>query len=860
LYNTYHARLAAPDSYHHEKPDIMARFAFLGIAAILTTAALALLVRAEDDPTKPSGGADAAFFDKQVLPILRQHCFKCHGDGKVRGGLRLTSRETLLKGGDSGPAVTPEKPEASRLLQAINYKDGLEMPPDGKLPHEKIDVLTRWVKAGAPWAPAAGKPAETPTAKAGAVTADARNYWAYKPVRRPDVPTVENRGWPRNAIDAFVLVKLQAAGLTPAAPADRVALARRVYYDLLGLPPTPDQVDAFVNDASPDAYEKLVDRLLDSPHYGEKWGRHWLDVVRYAETNGYERDGPKPHAWRYRDYVIDSFNGDKPYDQFIREQIAGDELAPSPTPTGGNPWASAADAIVATGYYRLGLWDDEPADPLQARFDGLDDIVATTAQTFLAMTMNCARCHDHKIDPIPQADYYRLLAFFQDVRPYSNDSNVSTSSTVRDIAPVDVQATYENSLRQREARVTELQAAMKKIEDEAIRKMPAVDQREAEGPQRIRIIQFKLPSYLTSKQKAEYAKLKKELEPLEKKPGPPRTLALAVNNCLVELPATRVMIRGNAHAPGAPVEPAFPTVLGVSAPALPTPATDARSSGRRTVLANWLASADNPLTARVMVNRIWQHHFGRGIVPTPNDFGKFGQLPTHPELLDWLAHEFARSGWSMKRMHKLVMLSSTYRMSSKGDAKALRLDPANALFWRFNMRRLSAEEVRDSFLAVSGRLNPKMAGPSVYPPIPHEVLHGQSMPGHGWGKSSPEEASRRSVYVYVKRSLLVPILSQHDQADTDSSCPVRYTTTVPTQALGMLNGAFANEQAAAFAERLQREANDDVEGQVRRAIRLTTGRTAKDDELRRDVEFVRSAGLKQYCLMLLNANEFVYLD
>jgi hypothetical protein len=301
-------------------------------------------------------------------------------------------------------------------------------------------------------------------------------------------------------------------------------------------------VDAFVNDRSPNAYEKLIDSLLDSPHYGEKWGRHWLDIARYAETNGYERDGPKPFAWRYRDYVIKSFNDDKPYDQFIREQIAGDEQ------TGAAP-----DAIVATGYYRLGLWDDEPADPLQAHYDGLDDIVATTAQTFLAMTINCARCHEHKIDPIPQADYYRLLAFFQDIRRYSPDGNISTSSTVRDITPPEIQATYEKSLRQHEARVTALQAAMKQIEDDAIRKMPAVDQREAEGPQRIRIIEFKLPSYLTDAQKTAYAKLRKELEPLEKKPGPPRTLALAINNCLVQPPPTHVMIRGSAHAPGAEV-------------------------------------------------------------------------------------------------------------------------------------------------------------------------------------------------------------------------------------------------------------------------------------------------------------------
>jgi hypothetical protein len=321
-----------------------------------------------------------------------------------------------------------------------------------------------------------------------------------------------------------------------------------------------------------------------------------------------------------------------------------------------------------------------------------------------------------------------------------------------------------------------------------------------------------------------------------------------------------VLIRGNAHAPGAAVEPGFPTVLGFPDPSTPRPAKEAPSSGRRTVLANWIAAADNPLTARVLMNRLWQHHFGRGIVPTPNDFGKFGQMPTHPELLDWLADEFVRGGWRVKRMHKLLMLSNAYQMSSKSDANALRADPSNTLFWRFNLRRLTAEEVRDSALAISGKLNRKAGGPGVYPPISEEVLHGQSMPGDGWGKSTPEEAARRSVYVHVKRSLLVPILSQHDQADTDSSCPVRYTTTVPTQALGMLNGAFTNEQAAALAERLQRNAPNDVAEQVRRAIRLITGRNPRDEDLRRDSEFIRDVGLQRYCLLLLNTNEFMYLD
>ncbi len=812
-----------------------------------------------EGPKRTFTAREVAFFEKEVLPILKANCFKCHGEGKKRGGLDLTRRAGVLEGGDLGPAVALDRPETSRLLHAINYKGDLEMPPTGKLPQKEIGVLTRWVREGLPWTP--GQDAATskePRHEGGKVTPEARNYWAYRPAKRPDVPAVKGRSWVRNPVDAFLLARLEAKGLAPAPEADRVALVRRATYDLTGLPPTPEEVDAFVSDARPGAWERLVDRLLDSPHYGEKWGRHWLDLVRYAETNGYERDGPKPFAWRFRDYVIKSFNGDKPYDRFIKEQLAGDELD-----------RDDPDCVIATGYYRLGIWDDEPVDPLQARADELDDLVATTAQVFLGMTMNCARCHDHKIDPIPQADYYRLSAFFLDVPHFSDTRSPSSRNNLTDVSPPRERGKYEAELKKRQDRFAELTAAMTKIEDEAIEKMPAEDQRAAEGPERPQVVR-KLRRYFTAEQDEEYARLRAEREGLRRLPQPRGVMALSVNNCLVTPPQAHVLIRGNAHAKGAKVEPGFPAVLGFADPKLPAPGPKARSSGRRTVLAEWIASRDNPATARVMANRLWQHHFGRGIVPTPNDFGKFGEKPTHPELLDWLAAELAEGGWKLKRMHRLIMTSSAYRMSSRGDEKALRADPANDLFWRFNMRRLGAEEVRDAVLAVSGKLNRNGGGPSVYPPLPREVLAGQSMPGSGWGRSSPEEAARRSVYVHVKRSLQVPVLSQHDQADTDSSCPVRYTTTVPTQALGMLNGAFTNEQAALMAERLLKEAPEGIEARVRRAVRLTTGRVPSDDEVKEDAAFVRAAmtkdglserdALKLYCLLALNTNEFVYLD
>jgi hypothetical protein len=830
-------------------------------AAVAAGLALVALVgHAGDPPAAPEkrfAAADLELFEKQVRPILQANCFKCHGEGKVRGGLRLTSREAVLKGGDLGPAVSLDKPDASRLLDAINYK-GPEMPPSGKLPQAEIDVLTRWVKAGIPWTPGTTEVTAEPK-PGGHLTEEARNYWAYRPIKRPAVPGVKNAAWVRNPIDAFILSGLEAERLAPAPPADRIALVRRVFYGLTGLPPRPEDVDAFVHDPSPDAYERLIDRLLGTPQYGEKWGRHWLDLVRYAETNGYERDGPKPFAWRYRDYVIQSFNDDKPFDRFVREQLAGDELP------GSDP-----EAIIATGFYRLALWDDEPADPLQARYDELDDFVATTAQVLLGMTMNCARCHDHKIDPLPQTDYYRLLAFFQDVPHYSDTRNVRSRFNLTDISPPAVRATYEKQMKQREARKAELVEAMRRIEDDAIRKMPAEDQRAAEGPERKQVIDGKLKQFLTAEQDAAHSKLRDDHRALEKQPEPHRELALSVTNCPVTAPETHVLVRGNPHAPAARVEPGFPAVLGHPDPVISPPGQDAKSSGRRTVLATWITAPENQLTARVLANRLWQHHFGRGLVPTPNDFGRFGERPTHPELLDWLAAELRDGGWRLKRMHKLILMSSAYQMSARADEKALRLDPANTLWWRFPMRRLTAEEVRDSILAVSGRLNLKAGGPSVYPPIPREVLAGQSRPGEGWGKSPPEEAARRSVYVYVKRSLLVPVLSQHDQADTDSTCPVRYTTTVPTQALGMLNGDFTTEQAAAFAERLRREAPDDLPAQVRRAIRLTTARNPAEEEMQRDVAFVKDMqakgklnaeeSLKHYCLLALNTNEFIYLD
>ena len=835
---------------------------------LLVLAALASNVPATRAADAPKfSAADVRFYEAEVKPLLAASCLKCHGADpkKVKGGLDLTSRATTLSGGDTGPAVLLDKKPESLLLKAVHYKNDdtqYNMPPAGKLPDALIAVLTKWVELGLPFDAAADDGGAVGAVEAKPKGAD-KNYWAYKPVANPPAPAVNQAAWVRNPIDAFIVSKLEAKGLAPNAPAGKLALLRRVTYDLTGLAPTPAEVDAHLADTLPDAYERLVDRLLASPHFGEKWGRQWLDVVRYAESNGYERDGTKPNAWRYRDYVVSSMNADKPYDVFLREQIAGDEL-PKPT----------RESVIATGFYRLGTWDDEPADPQQSLYDGYDDIVSVVGQGVLAMTLNCARCHDHKGDFFPTSDYYKLVALVRDVGPYSAERGGAGPHNLADITDEARRREYEPAMRAREAEVAKLVGEMTPVEDAAIKQMPPKDQLAVEDGHRAEVVR-KVPDYLKGDELARYRSLRKELVRLQKLPSPDRQFALAVGKPDPKPPETNVLIRGNAGSKGKVVRPGFPEVFGVPDPELKP---GDKSSGRRTALAEFLTSKSNPLTARVMMNRLWQGHFGRAIVPTPNDFGKFGEKPTHPELLDYLATEFMRGEWKLKPMHRLMVLSNTYRQSASANEAGLKTDPANVLRWRADMRRLTAEEVRDSILMASGDLQLEVGGPSVFPKIPQEVLDGQSVPGDNWLQSKgggydpkrPELGNRRSVYVHVKRSLQVPILATHDQADTDSSCPVRYTTTVPTQALGLLNGEFAQEQAAALARRLERDAPASLEAQVALGLRLTTNRPPTDAEVAKDASFVRlmqskhklapADALARYALLLLNSNEFVYVD
>jgi hypothetical protein len=939
------------------------------------------------------------FFESKVRPLLVENCFKCHADKKQRGGLRVDSLAALLEGGDQGPAVVPGVPEKSLLIKAIQHTDKeLKMPPTKKLGKEQIAELTQWVKLGAPW-PSGDKTTATRKGEF-QISAQDRAHWSFQPVRRPSLPALKDRAWGATPIDAFILAGLEAKGLRPNPPAAPQELVRRLYYDLTGLPPTPEDVEAFVKDPSNSAYEKLVDRLLDSPRYGEKWGRFWLDLVHYAETNSYERDNPKPHVWRYRDYVIRSFNQNKPYDQFLKEQLAGDEMA-NPSP----------DAMIATGYYRLGIWDDEPSDPLQARYDMLDDIVATTGQVFLGLTLDCARCHNHKIDPIAHKDYYRFLAFFHNINHYRNggpsdeaviydgpEAKARTDAALRELAARRAKVQAEIAVFEKEFRaaaerhgtgqgkdLAELRyryyrGAWQKLPDFAAltpeseaplpRNFFSLTPRTANetfgfvfqgrllvptagkytfyldsddgsrltvagrevllhdgihGTGKEKVATLELPAgalpiqleyfqnifglglrvawsgpgfkrrllsstdseafapvdftqfiksrgaeVLGKEHYAAYQRLKKHFEALKKEQPAGVEKCLCVTEAGRSAPTTHVLVRGNPHVKGDQVEPAFPSVFNLPEPALPKLDSAARTSGRRSILANWLASADNPLTARVMVNRIWQGHFGRGLVRTPNDYGMHGARPTHPELLDWLAAEFVRGGWRLKPLHREILMSKTYRMSARANPQAAAVDSANDLFARFDMRRLTAEEIRDSLLAVSGNLNLKMFGPGVLPEIPREVLEGQSVPGRGWKKSPTDEANRRSIYVHVKRSLLLPILESFDVAETDRTTPVRFATTQPTQALGMINGDFLHQQAALFAERLRREAGGEVSAQVRLGLSLATQRQPNEADVDRGVGLIRAlqtrdgttaeGALNSFCLLALNLNEFLYLD
>ncbi|MCC6590037.1 MAG: PSD1 domain-containing protein [Bryobacterales bacterium] len=735
-------------------------------------------------------------FAADVKPVLAKRCLGCHGPQVALHGLRLDTRAGALKGGDSGaPALVAGKSADSLLIRYVSGQDKeIVMPPKGpRLSAAEIGILRRWIDEGASYDDIQEAPA--------ASSAKPSEHWSFQPIRKPVPPTVRNAQWVRNPIDAFILAKLEAKDWQPSAAAAPQQLLRRVSLDLTGLPPTIEEQDAFARTGNWDA---LVEDLLNRPAYGERWGRHWLDLVRYAESNGYERDGTKPEAWRYRDYVISSFNKDKPFDRLIAEQLAGDEV------DGANP-----ETLIALGYNRLGPWDDEPADPAEDRFDQLDDIVSTTSQVFLGLTLGCARCHNHKFDPLTAQDYYSMVAIF-------------------------------NGLKRPQRGRTELTLPLA-AEDE-IAKEQQRDKRIAAELAKA-TLQFKVAGYVEPDVSENVSRWKRETPDLPRgyflyEPGP-------------AAPKTHLLVRGKAARPGPEVPPAVPAVLVKEQPLFPAPI--GRTSLRRLALARWLAGPDNPLTARVIVNRVWQFHFGEGLVRTPSDFGKLGEKPTHPELLDWLAAWFIDNGWSFKKLHKLILASNTYRMSKANNAAYSGDDPENRLWWRFPYKRLEAEAIRDSMLSISGKLNRTMGGPSIYPEIPDAALAGSSDPDKIW-KTSPEpDRNRRTVYAFLKRSMIVPMLEVLDLCDTARSTAQRMTTSVAPQALTLFNGQFVNAQAAALAGRL-RLASGTEAGRVELAYRLALARKPTPAESRKAQAFLRTESLEQFARVILNLNEFVYPD
>ena len=796
----------------------------LRVAGVLWLA----LVFSTLSPSAIAAGDDAeTFFELRVRPTLAGTCFPCHGGKKTSAGLRVDSREAILKGGESGPAIVPGDPDASLLVQAVRQvDDDLAMPPGQRLADPAVADLAAWVKGGAIW-PATGKKTTTGF--------DAKHHWAFEPVRSvqpPDDPS----GWSDHPIDRFVAARRREEGVAPVGSADRRTLVRRLTFDLTGLPPTPAETEAFLADGRPDAYVRVVDRLLASPRYGERLGRHWLDVARYADTAGDNADYPVPELARYRDYVIDAFNTDKPYDAFVREQIAGDLLARD------GPRERYSEQVIATGF--LALSRRYATAPYELWHLTLEDTVETTGRAFLGLTLRCARCHDHKFDPTTQKDYYALYGVFASTTfPYAGSEEFQTKEFPRQsfasLLPSGEAspklAAYAEALRSLDAKVKEAEAALAKAQPDA-----------------------------RTAAKATLGALKAQRDRL-RRPGVPADApgAYAVSEGKpADVPLQR---KGDPGDPGPVVARGVPAFLAGSAP----PVFPSDASGRHE-LADWLTRPDNPLTARVMVNRIWQHHFGRGIVATPSNFGVRGAEPTHPELLDWLAARFVAEGWSVKAMHRLIVTSRTYQLASTFDQADAAKDPDNRLLWRFERRRLDAEALRDALLAVSGGLDSGRPGTHPFPPI--EQWH--------WTQHNPFKevypSRHRSVYLMTQRLQRHPYLALFDGPDTNASTDVRSRSTVPLQALYLMNNPFIADCAFSFAQRVI-AASADPEKRVRLAAELAWNRPPSDDELDRFTRYVKTysdelarAGRTgteaereawaSLARVVLTANEFLYVD
>ncbi|MBM3785651.1 MAG: DUF1553 domain-containing protein [Acidobacteria bacterium] len=840
-----------------------------------------------------AAGQDA--FTHAVKPVLENRCLKCHGPVMQMGKLDLRDRASALKGSGKGPAILPGDAEKSPIYRHISGIENPRMPMDGALKADEIAAFKTWIEQGAPWEGTLGARAAKPDLsklEQWTVPPGAREKWPfYRPVKT--APPANGQAHP---VDAFLTAKLRDSGLEQAPRANAHTLVRRAYLDLVGLPPTPAQVNEYVNDKSANAWEKLIDRLLASPHYGERWGRHWMDIARYADSNGYEHDFDRPNAWRYRDYVIQALNSDKPFNVFLTEQLAGDEL-----PNAGY------EQLIATAFLRnyakVGFREkDNP----QFRYEYLDDMIATLGRGVIGLTVQCARCHNHKFDPIGQADYYKL------------------QSSLWGYVEVDHPLVPEPEAKAYAAALSEIAEAVKPLRDEVklldqpyrqqlleqkYRKWPKNIQEAVFTPEKDRtpgqvllanqiirttaVTPVEIERIMPEAERAKRRDLEARILEIEKRkpkaipmamgitdgdyrftpdgagdePAPGKGIKrevtegsfLADGKKPYQAPASHFLHGGDMHNRGSETKPGFVSILDDGTVPATAPVAHNRTSGRRLALANWLTSPAHPTTARVMVNRIWHHHFGRGIVTTLDNFGKTGDPATHPELLDWLAVEFIEKGWSLKKMHKLLMTSNAYQMSSEFATDGnLAKDAANLNWWRFKQQRLEGEVLRDNILSVSGALNTKQFGPAVFPELPPEVL---ASTDKGIWIKQPDgpEVWRRSVYVYRKRGLPLPFFEVFDMPDQNITCGRRNVSTVPTQALTLMNNDWVIKQSARFADRVATEAGPDAGSRVKLAYQLAVGRAPNGDELRIGVEFLRNRTLSDFAHVLLNLNEFVYM-
>lgn len=807
------------------------------LAAILASAVSLIASARADDPD-----AERAF-ESEVRPILAANCVECHGPDQQKGGLRLDTRAGLVAGGDSGRVVEPGSPEASLLVEAIRH-DGLRMPPRKRLRDEEIAAIERWVARGAAWPaePADHADAGAPALRArGELTDEDRSWWAFRPLRRPPIPEVDDSAWPRTPLDRFILARLEAEGLHPAGEADRGTLIRRVSFDLTGLPPSPEEVDAFLADARPDAYERLVDRLLASPAYGERWARHWLDLARYAESDGYRQDAFRPTAYRYRDWVIAAFNEDLPFGRFVQAQLAGDEIAPD-----------SVEMRVATTFLRLGPYEFNQRDVAGQRGTVLNELTDTVGDVFLGLGLGCARCHDHKFDPILQADYFRLQGFLAATLPRDD----------LPLASAEEAAAHRAAMSRWEAATADLRAQIDDLERpyreqaraEALAKFQPEFRAAWETPEAERTPYQRQIAYLIGRQLVEEfgridgrikGREKVLLDALQKKLAAhdairPAPLPMALTVTDVGPTAPPNVIPGDRQARD--IAPGYPAVVDPAPAAIET--VDGLSTGRRLTLARWLTRPDHPLTPRVLANRLWQHHFGRGLAPTTSDFGHLGMPPSHPELLDWLAVELVERGWSLKAMHRLIVTSAAYRQGAAQDTPtldaAVHLDPENRLLWCRTPRRLEAEVIRDAMLNASGELDRRAGGPS-----------------------ASSEEPRRSVYLKVIRNSPDPLLATFDAPDGNATTPERNRTTTATQALAMVNGAWTLARAEAMARRLDALGVVDRDERIDRLFRWTLGRAPSDDERRIASRFLDqndAGGWSDLAHALFNSNAFLYVD